>query len=142
MWRSWTGARKADVGAYLYWLPEYAHIVLPSGETVRVGYHLVLYNRGPHCATDVNVKVKVYVRGQGSGWQDVKLADIGFEELPLKALDSGARYPIPWALGESGTEFRKERRFEVELSWNDSRLRGRQVRPIPLRMGNIGSAGA
>lgn len=136
-WRALARARKADVSAYFNWLPAFAYIDLPSGDKVRVGYHLVLQNRGPHRARNVNVRV--YAIGQGSDWQEALFTDIRPEELPLESLDSETRYPIPWALGEDGMEFRRERRFEVELAWKDSRLRRRQVRRIPLRKGNIGN---
>jgi hypothetical protein len=96
-------------------------------------------NHEPHCATNVNVKVTVYARGQGSSKQDVVLADIGPDELPLEFLGSDGQYPIPWALGKGGSGFKTERRFAVELEWNDAR--GKQAGRIPPRKGNIGSVG-
>jgi hypothetical protein len=125
----------ADVTAYFQWLLSKASVLLRSGDTISVGYHLVLANRGPHRAEKVNVKV--YLSGQPVNRQEVVLADVVPGELPLEVLDSAGRYPIPWALGESGLEFVDERRFDVELKWVDAN--GSQARRVPLRRGNIGS---
>lgn len=125
--------RMADVSGYFHWLPSKASVLLPSGDTIYVGYHLVLANRGPHRAEQVDLKV--YLRRRGSDRQEVVLADLESNELPLEVLDRGGRYPIPWALG-NGLEFLDERRFEVELTWMDGN--GSHKRRIPLRRGNIG----
>jgi hypothetical protein len=138
IYASWWKERAANVGADFYWLPHLAEILLPSGETVEVGYHLVLHNRGPHRASNVNVKF--YRFDKASGRTEVVLAAIEPAELPLEVLDIGVKYPIPWALGETGTDFRKERRFDVEMEWSDGRCR-RQKRRIALREGNIGNIG-
>ncbi|MBE1551855.1 hypothetical protein GGC64_005942 [Mycobacterium sp. OAS707] len=134
-WMSRVKAKRAHVSAEFHWLREYAYITLPSGEESRVGYHLVLTNDGPHCATNVNVKV--YPGGRASDWKELVLTDVTPDELPLSVLDSGGRYPIPWALGKDGMECRNMRRFEIELEWYDGH--GKQTRRIPLRKGNFHS---
>jgi hypothetical protein len=133
-WRSWSSGRRAEVGAYFRWLESRAWVRLPSGEVITVGYHLVLVNRGPRRAEQVDVEV---YRRRGSERQQTKLTDLQPGELPLDVLDPGGRYPIPWALGQDGLEFADDRRFEVEVTWRDRA--GKQSRCIPLRRGNIGT---
>jgi hypothetical protein len=127
-----TAARRADVTAFLNWLPARAYINV-GGSEVSVGYHLVLWNRGPARARDVDVVVRSPGTAAGA---DLRLTDIRPDELPLSHLDAGARYPIPWALGADGLAMKDERRFVIHLSWTDSR---RQVVEIPVRRGNTGT---
>jgi hypothetical protein len=130
-WERWASRRRADVTAFLHWLPAKAAVAV-GGSTVSVGYHLVLWNRGPARAADVSVEIQQF--GSGTG-QAVELTDAQEGELPLSGLEPGARYPIPWALGRDGLQFAHERRFEAVLTWSDSR---RRTLHIPLRRGNVG----
>lgn len=124
--------RRADVTAFLRWLPARTYIQTGSGE-VSVGYHLVLWNRGPARARRVSVKVQFM---DGDRPETLRLTDLGEGELPLAQLDPGARYPIPWALGADGLARAEDRRFVLTLTWTDSRQRTLQ---LPIRRGNVGS---
>ncbi|RJS47416.1 hypothetical protein [Nocardioides cavernaquae] len=131
-WR-WISLRRADVTAFLHWLPARAYISVDGCDDVSVGYHLVLWNRGPARARLVDVEVHFM---DGEEAETLRLTDVAPGELPLAQLDPGARYPIPWALGEDGLARSDERRFVLTLSWTDSRSRSVQV---PIRRGNVGS---
>jgi hypothetical protein len=132
LWQHRTSQRRADVTAFLHWLPARAHIRVNEDE-VTVGYHLVLWNRGPSRATDVNVAV-LFVENDNA--EQLPLTDAGDGEFPLAVLEAGARYPIPWALGEDGLARKDERRFMLVLSWTDSR---QHTLRVPIRRGNVGS---
>ena len=123
--------RRADVTAFLHWLPARTYIETDGGE-VSVGYHLILWNRGPARAKRVNVKVQFM---DGDRPEALRLTDVREGELPLERLDPGARYPIPWALGADGLARAEERRFVLTLSWTDSTSRTLR---LPIRRGNVG----
>jgi hypothetical protein len=123
--------RRADVTAFLHWLPARTYIQTDSGE-VSVGYHLILWNRGPARARKVSVRVAFM---DGARPEALRLTDVREGELPLPQLDAGARYPIPWALGSDGLARADERRFILTLSWTDSRPR---TLSLPIRRGNVG----
>jgi hypothetical protein len=131
-WQRRVSQRRADVTAFLHWLPARAHILVDN-KSVFVGYHLVLWNRGPNRATEVNVKVH-FVDGHDE--KQLALTDVAAGEFPLAQLEAGARYPIPWALGSDGLAFVEERRFVLTLSWTDS---GDRSLRIPVRRGNSGA---
>lgn len=128
-------AKRAQVTAYFHWLTASARVTLPSGGYTQTGYHLVLRNRGPADAREVTVSVA------GTDGAKLPLIAVGRDEFPLSVLDSGGRYPIPFALagdvheGPSGY-----RRFMVTLTWRDGR-RKLNCRRIPLRRGQTGGAG-
>lgn len=130
-WR-WISLRRADVTAFLHWLPARAYIQV-DGSEVSVGYHLIVWNRGPARARLVDVEVHF---NDGEKPEVLRLTDIADGEFPLEQLDPGARYPIPWALGEDGLARADERRFVLTLTWTDSRRRRLRV---PIRRGNVGS---
>jgi hypothetical protein len=81
----------AQVTAYFHWNQELSRVDLPNGETIRVGYNLVLWNQGPATARDVRVEVRT-----PSG-DAVQLAALEANEFPLRRLDAGGRYPIQFA---------------------------------------------
>src|SRR4051812_37528215 len=118
--------RRAHVGVSFHWLSDHAKVVLPGREPIAAGYHLVLTNRGPAAARNVDVLVR--------DADDIKLTllDLQPEELPLSVLDAGGRYPIPWVI-EPFT--RHARRFSAALSWDDDD--GHQHRVVPLRRGQL-----
>jgi hypothetical protein len=82
--------RKADVTVSFHWLTAMATVVLPGREPLRAAYHLVLANRGPASARQVDLKVS-----DPSG-RPLSLLDVAPGEFPLEVLDDGSRYPIPW----------------------------------------------
>lgn len=131
-WQRRVSQRRADVSAFLHWLPAKAHIRVGVDE-VSVGYHLVIWNRGPARASDLDVKVHFM---DGMAEEHLRLTDVADGEFPLAHLDPGARYPIPWALGDDGLARKDERRLVLSLSWNDS---SHHALRIPLRRGNVGS---
>src|SRR5690242_2115228 len=132
LWQRHRAQRRADVTAFLHWLPARAPIRIGDG-SVSVGYHLVLWNRGPARARDVDVSVLFVADGSE---EVLPLTDTTPDEFPLTLLESGARYPVPWALGQDGLARADERRFVLLLSWRDSRSRTLR---IPIRRGNTGS---
>jgi hypothetical protein len=132
LWQHRRSERRADVTAFLHWLPARAPIRVHENE-VTVGYHLVLWNRGPSRATEVDVAVLFVDDGTT---EHLPLTDVAEGEFPLAVLEAGARYPVPWALGEDGLARNDERRFVLALSWTDSR---RHSLRLPIRRGNVGS---
>lgn len=129
--RGLAAARRADVTAFLNWLPARAYLKVGESD-ITVGYHLVLWNRGPARATNVSVSVHTAEHPH----KHVRLTDVRADEFPLSSLDPGARYPIPWALGEDGLESKDERRFLLKLTWSDSTDHAIE---IPIRRGNAGA---
>ncbi|BDZ57656.1 hypothetical protein [Barrientosiimonas endolithica] len=118
--------RRADMTVSFHWLTSRAYVELEGREPVMAGYHLVLSNRGPAAATDVDVTLR-----DESGRQ-LRLLDVERGELPLAEMAAGARYPIPWAY----EPFRQHsRRFEATLTWADGN--GNQQRVVPLRRGQL-----
>jgi hypothetical protein len=101
---------RADVSVSFHWLTARARVVVPGREPLHAGYHLVLENRGPALATNVNLVVR------NADGAELKLLDVAKGEFPLPRLDAGVRYPIPW-MYEPFT--RHARRFLVSVSWND-----------------------
>jgi hypothetical protein len=126
--RRYREIRHAEVTVYFTWLTK-AATVRPAagGDEHRAWYHVVICNRGPAIAQQVDLKVL------DSRGKEVVFVDSPKGEFPLKRLDAGARYPIPWALGDGSQE--KARRFEAKVSWTDGN--GRQTRELPLRRGQI-----
>lgn len=119
--------RAADVTVYFHWLVAYSKVKLKSGEDRRAGYNLVLWNRGPSAATGVDITIY-----DNDGHRRT-LADSPPEEFPLKRLDSGALYPIPWVLDNDSQG--ESRRFTVNVSWHDGN--GMKKHTLPLRRGQI-----
>lgn len=121
----------AQVTAYFHWNQELSRVDLPNGETIRVGYNLVLWNQGPATARDVRVEVRT-----PSG-DAVQLAALEANEFPLRRLDAGGRYPIQFAPVSadfrSGDKRPVVRRFDVLLAWADGN--GRHEHVVPLRRG-------
>jgi hypothetical protein len=72
----------------------------------------------------------------GNAEEQLRLTDAADGEFPLAQLDAGARYPVPWALGEDGLARKDERRFVLTLTWQDSKARTLRV---PVRRGNAGA---
>lgn len=119
-------ARRADVSVSFHWLTSRAKVVVPGREPFLAGYHLVLENRGPASATNVNLVAR---SAEGA---ELELLDVGQGEFPLSRLDAGVRYPIPW-IYEPFT--RHARRFLVTVSWTDHE--GAHEREFPLRRGQV-----
>jgi hypothetical protein len=119
--------RAADVTVYFYWLVAYSKVKLESGEDRQAGYNLVLWNRGPSAATEVHITIHDPAGDRRT------LADSPRGEFPLKRLDSGARYPIPWVLDDDSQG--KYRRFSIDVSWRDGN--GTQNHTLPLRRGQV-----
>ena len=115
----------ADVTAYFHRTSEFAKIKLPDGTIRQAGYHLVIWNHGPASAEHVHVAVKDAEGGT------VELADTPLDEFPLRRLDKGGRYPVPWL--PVADAHRGARRFAVHLRWQDGN--GTQERLLPLRRG-------
>lgn len=118
--------RRADVTVSFHWLTARATVSIPGREPLHAGYHLVLENRGPALATNVNL-----IARNVDGVQ-LKLLDVATEEFPLPRLEATVRYPIPW-LYEPFT--RHARRFLVTVTWNDQA--GSHARELPLRRGQV-----
>lgn len=133
-YQRWRDGRRAEVTAYFQWLDSLSRVPVGDEGFRQVGYHLVLWNRGPSAATCVAVKACGL---RSSGEQvPVRLAALLPGEMPLSILDVDGRYPIPWLLDdEADLEFHKSRRFDVELTWRDRR--GRRKTTVPLRRGNV-----
>ena len=118
--------RRADVTVSFHWLTARATVVVPGRDPLHAGYHLVLENRGPALATNVNLVVR-NVNGV-----KLKLIDVDAGEFPIPRLEASVRYPIPW-LYEPFT--RHARRFLITVSWNDRT--GSHTRELPLRRGQV-----
>ncbi len=99
---------------------------LVGREPLRAGYHLVLTNRGPAAAHEVDIHVR------DSFGQKLILLDVGKDEFPLEILDADSQYPIPW-LYEPFT--RHARQFSATVRWTDGE--GRHERTVPLRRGQV-----
>jgi hypothetical protein len=128
LWHQHRYERAADVTVYFHWLVAYSQVKLKNGEDRRAGYNLVLWNRGPSAAT--NVDITIY----GPTGDRRTLADSPQWEFPLARLDSGARYPIPWVLDDDSQG--ESRRFTVDVSWRDGNRRPKK-HTLPLRRGQI-----
>ena len=118
--------RRADVAVSFHWLTARAKVVIPGREPLCAGYHLILDNRGPALATDVNLVV------QDADGTQLTLLDIAPSEFPLSRLDAGVRYSIPW-LYEPFTPH--ARRFIFTVTWNDEA--GPQEWELRLRRGQV-----
>lgn len=118
--------RRAHVSVRFHWLTDHAEVALPGREPLHAGYHLVLDNRGPAAAHEVDIDVK------GSSGQMLTLLDVGEGEFPLQVLDADGQYPIPW-LYEPFT--RHARRFSATVRWTDGD--GHHERTVPLRRGQV-----
>jgi len=118
--------RRADVTVALHWLPVRAKVSIAGKGEYEAGYHLVVTNRGPSAARDVDVLLI------DSNGRSLTLLDLDPGELPLTVLDADGRYPIPWVY-EPFT--RHERRFEATVSWRDDA--GKHQRRVPLRRGQL-----
>jgi hypothetical protein len=119
--------RRADVTVYFHWLTEFAEIKLADGTELPAGYHVVIWNRGPASAEDVGLIVRDDVG------HELTFLDVASGEFPLKRMDSGGKYPIPWLLSDKAAQDR--RRFNAELTWKDGN--GPQHHSVPLRRGQI-----
>jgi hypothetical protein len=123
--------RTANVTAYFHWNRELSRVDLDGGETVRVGYNLVIWNQGPATAHEVTATVRA------PNGDDVDLSTVEENEFPLPRLDATGRYPIQFAPAlsqfRSGDQRRVVRRFNVHLSWRDGN--GHHQHLIPLRRG-------
>lgn len=115
--------RGAEVTIYFHRNTEKAQVVTPSGKTRLVGYNLVIWNRGPSVAKDIELSVF-----DESG-NEIHLLDVADDEFPLDCLDPGTRYPIPWIISHAGTR----RRFRCSVTWWDDK--GNHIRSLPLRRG-------
>ncbi len=120
--------RRARVTVSFHWLPVRAKVQVRDGRTLEAGYHIVLVNRGPAPARDVNLRLS------NSAGQELELLDVAPDEMPLAVLDVDGRYPIPWLYEPFS---RHSRRFVATLSWTDSE--GRHERMVPLRRGQVPS---
>ncbi len=118
--------RRADVTVRFHWLTALATVVVPGREPLQAGYHLVLENRGPASAHQVDLEVR------DAGGRQLTLLDLAPDEFPLPTFDAGGRYPIPW-LYEPFT--RHARRFVVTVRWDDGA--GHHERELPLRRGQL-----
>lgn len=118
--------KRAHVTVYFHWLTARATVRLPDNSQVQARYHLVIHNRGPATAREVNVEVF------DRDGQKLRLLDLSKGELPLGLLDAGIRYPIPWIVEPFE---RHARRFRARLSWVDDE--GPHERSIPLRRGQL-----
>jgi hypothetical protein len=116
--------KRANVTVRFHWLTVQATVTPPGREPLRAGYHLVLTNRGPATAREVDLEVK------DAAGNTLTLLDLQDGELPLPVLDAGAEYPIPW-LYEPFT--RHQRRFSATVRWTDDAEGG--SRYVPLRRG-------
>jgi hypothetical protein len=119
----------ADVTVYFHWLPAYSKVRLKSGKLRRAGYNLVLWNRGPSEATCVDIVIYDKYGNPRT------LADSPEDEFPIRRLDSGALYPIPWVLDNDSQG--ESRQFSVDVSWIDGN--GIKKHTLPLRRGQIGA---
>lgn len=126
--RSAEGAanKRAHVTVYFHWLTARATVLLSDESEVQAGYHLVIHNRGPAAAREVDVEVF------DTDGQKLRLLDLAKGELPLGLLDAGIRYPIPWIVEPFE---RHARRFQARVSWIDDE--GPHERSIPLRRGQL-----
>ncbi|TCC11188.1 hypothetical protein [Kribbella soli] len=116
----------AQVAAYFFRLPEKAQVILNDGAVVWVGYHLVLWNRGPGPASAVSVTMK------DEHGADLELQACPADEFPLAVLDVDGRYPIPWVVAP---RLDGRRRATAHLEWKDGN--GNQRRTVPLRRGHV-----
>lgn len=116
--------KTASVTAYFHRTKDWTHVTLNDGTEAKAGYHLVLWNQGPASAEDLELLV---CDGRGT---HLTLVDSPAEEFPLKRLDAGGRYPIPWIVEPRRPGIR---RVIATLRWQDGR--GPQERQIPLRRG-------
>ncbi|MDQ2849754.1 MAG: hypothetical protein M3Y49_03300 [Actinomycetota bacterium] len=103
--------RQADVSVAFHWLSTRAHVTIPGHGDFDAGYHLVLTNKGPAAARDLDVQLT------DSDDHPLKLLDLVPGELPLVILDNDGRYPIPWIYEPFS---RHARRFEAMVSWTDN----------------------
>ncbi|CUR54368.1 hypothetical protein [Nocardioides sp.] len=118
--------RAADVTVAFHWLRVRAHVTIPGRGEFQAGYHLVLTNRGPAAARNVDVRLS------DSDGHPLTLLDLVPGELPLAVLDADGRYPIPWIYEPFS---RHARRFEAIVSWTDDA--GPHQRRVPLRRGQL-----
>ena len=121
-------AQQADVTVYFHWLSDLAPIELSSGEVIDTGYHLVLWNRGPAPAQNVDLEI---FDPKGV---PLRLLACDDDEFPIPLLESGVKYPIPW-LVDAPAAAHRARRFHAKLTWTDDR--GPRRRVIPLRRGQV-----
>jgi hypothetical protein len=115
--------RKAELTLYFHRNSEKAQVVTTSGKVRQVGYNLVIWNRGPSVAKDIELSV---FDEDGS---QLQLLDVAPDEFPLDCLDPGTRYPIPWVISHAA----HRRRFRCSVTWWDNR--GQHHRSLPLRRG-------
>ena len=113
-------SRAANLTAYFYWNRELSRVDLPDGQSIGVGYNLVVWNQGPATAQDVRVEV---LAPSGDA---VELATVETGEFPLRRIDATGRYPIQFAPVSaqlrSGDKLPVIRRFDVRLTWVDGKL--------------------
>ena len=64
---------------------------------------------------------------------ELTFLDVASNEFPLKRIDSGGKYPIPWLLSDKDAQ--DQRRFTADLTWKDGN--GPQQHNVPLRRGQI-----
>jgi hypothetical protein len=124
-------SRAANLTAYFHWNRELSRVDLPDGQSIGVGYNLVVWNQGPATAQDVRVEV---LAPSGDA---VELATVETGEFPLRRIDATGRYPIQFtpvsAQFRSGDKLQVVRRFDVRLTWVDGN--GRHQHVVPLRRG-------
>ena len=75
-------SRAANLTAYFYWNRELSRVDLPDGQSIGVGYNLVVWNQGPATAQDVRVEV---LAPSGDA---VELATVETGEFPLRRIDA------------------------------------------------------
>ena len=114
--------RAAALTAYFHRNSEMAQVYV-GGETLAVGYNLVVWNQGPGRAANVSFGA-VNVNGD-----ELRLLELQDGELPLSVLDPGARYPIPWLVEPR----ERGRHFRCRIDWTDGN--GSHTVVVPLRRG-------
>jgi hypothetical protein len=119
--------RVALVNSYFHRNDSFAQLRNPDGSVRKVGYQLVVWNRGPAVAEAVDILVETI---DGT---PVTVCSLLPGELPVPRLEAEARYPIPWVLADENQ--RDIRLFRVQLKWTDGA--GAQMRTLQLRRGQV-----